>query len=356
MRKGSEMSQTEERLYFTSDYMEGAHPKVMEALMRTNLVSTEGYGEDAFCLDAERRILEACRLPEGEVRFLMGGTQVNQFVIDTLLPPCTGVVSAASGHVSVHEAGAIEFSGHKVLTLEEREGKIDAGSIRRLYLDSMADANHEHMVTPGMVYLSQPTEYGTLYSLKELEEISAVCRQYALPLFVDGARLAYALAAPHNDVTLPDLGRLCDVFYIGGTKCGLLFGEALVFTKKGMIPRLTGQIKQHGALLAKGRLLGVQFQTLFTDHLYEKIGEPAIQSAAAIREELSARGFELSVHAETNQIFFAINNDLLEDLGRKVSYGFMEKIDDNRSMIRFCTSWSTTEEKTNALIRVIREM
>ena len=350
------MTQNTDTLFFSSDYMEGAHPAVLDALSRTNLVSTEGYGEDAYCRDAQRRILEACSLPDGEVRFLIGGTQTNQFVIDCLLPPCSGVLCPSSGHIAVHEAGAIEYCGHKTLPLPTVEGKISASSIRQYTNDARADANWEHMVMPGMVYISQPTEYGTLYSLEELEEISSVCREYGLPLFVDGARLAYALAAPENDVTLADLGRLCDVFYIGGTKCGLLFGEAVIFTRRGMVPRLTGQIKQHGALLAKGRLLGVQFQALFTDHLYEQIGETAIRCAARIREKLLAKGFELSVNSPTNQIFFAIDNSLLDPLSGKVSYGFMEKIDDHRSMIRFCTSWSTTEEKTDALLSVIDQM
>ena len=306
------MTQNTDTLFFSSDYMEGAHPAVLDALSRTNLVSTEGYGEDAYCRDAQRRILEACSLPDGEVRFLIGGTQTNQFVIDCLLPPCSGVLCPSSGHIAVHEAGAIEYCGHKTLPLPTVEGKISASSIRQYTNDARADANWEHMVMPGMVYISQPTEYGTLYSLEELEEISSVCREYGLPLFVDGARLAYALAAPENE--------------------------------------------QHGALLAKGRLLGVQFQALFTDHLYEQIGETAIRCAARIREKLLAEGFELTVNSPTNQIFFAIDNSLLDPLSEKVSYGFMEKIDDHRSMIRFCTSWSTTEEKTDALLGVIGQM
>ena len=350
------MNHRKEKLSFASDYMEGAHPSVMKALMDTNMVSTEGYGEDRYCREAKRKILEECGLPDGEIRFLMGGTQTNQFVIDCLLSPCDGVVCAASGHIAVHEAGAIEYSGHKVMALPHQEGKITANQIRQFVSDCKADLNWEHMVVPGMVYLSQPTEYGTLYSLKELEAISKTCRRHGLPLFVDGARLAYALAAPENDVSLEDLGSLCDVFSIGGTKCGLLFGEAVVFQRKGMVPRLTGQIKQHGALLAKGRLLGVQFRALFTNNLYEQIGKTAIVSAARIREKLISCGFELAVNSPTNQIFIVLDNNLLDPLREKTSFSFMEKIDDRRTMIRVCTSWSTTEEKTDALLEVIDEM
>ena len=345
-----------EKLHFASDYMEGAHPLVLEALNRTNLVSTPGYGEDDYCRDAEKRILEACGCPGGEVRFLVGGTQANQFAIDCMLAPWQGVLCAASGHIAVHEAGAVEFTGRKVMPLPAVQGKITAEQIRQTMADYLADDNHEHMVEPGMVYLSQPTEYGTVYGLAELEAISLACRETGLFLYVDGARLAYSLAVPGNDVTLPDLARLCDLFYIGGTKCGLLFGEALVCTRKGLIPHLTAQIKQHGALLAKGRLLGVQFQALFTDDLYLKLGECAIRSADRIRACLKENGFTLSVDSPTNQVFFTAENDYIRKLADKVEYGFMEKVDEDHSMIRFCTSWSTTDEQTDRLLELISSL
>lgn len=235
------------KLSFASDYMEGAHPDVLEAIIQTNQLSTVGYGKDEFCRKAEKEILAACNCPDGAVHFLMGGTQTNAVVINALLRSYQGVIAAESGHIFVHEAGAIELGGHKILTAKSHDGKLSALSIKQVIDDYYNDANREHTVMPGMVYISQPTEYGTLYSLQELTEISRLCHQHQLPLFVDGARLAYALAADKNDVTLPDLARLCDVFYIGGTKCGLLFGEAVVLTKKDLIPHFFSIIKQHGA-------------------------------------------------------------------------------------------------------------
>jgi threonine aldolase len=350
------MQTTIEKLHFASDYMEGAHPQVLDALVRTNALSTAGYGQDPFCQKAEQEILQACDCPQGEVHFLIGGTQANAVVIDSLLRPYQGVIAAPSGHVAVHEAGAIEYGGHKVLTAQAQAGKLSAASIRQVAQAWQEDANRDHMVMPGLVYLSQPTEYGTLYSLDELTQISAVCRAYDLPLFVDGARLAYALAAPENDVTLADLARLCDVFYIGGTKCGLLFGEAVVLTKRGMIPHFFSMIKQHGALLAKGRLLGVQFDALFRDGLYGRIGVPAIESAARIKQKLQESGYQLAFDSPTNQIFFVADDAFIEKLGQKVEYGFMEKTDPTHTMIRFATAWSTTEEATEALIKLIDEL
>jgi threonine aldolase len=342
-----------EKLHFASDYMEGAHPDVLDALLCTNLLSTAGYGEDEFCRRAAREILDACACPDGEVRFLVGGTQTNAVVIDALLRSYQGVIAAGSGHVTVHEAGAIEAGGHKVLVAGSREGKLSAETVRAVAEGYRDDANRDHLVMPGMVYLSQPTEYGTLYSLRELTEISEVCRDNGLYLYVDGARLAYALASERNDVTLPDLARLCDVFYIGGTKCGLLFGEAVVLTRRGLIPHFFSIIKQHGALLAKGRLLGVQFDALFHDGLYGRIGRPAVESAARIREKLTARGFSLAFDAPTNQILFVVEDGMLDALGARVEYSFMEKADKTHTLIRFATSWSTTREATDALLAVL---
>jgi Threonine aldolase len=347
------MEQFKEKLHFASDYMEGAHPKVLDALVRTNALSTPGYGGDAFCRSAERLILDECGCPDGEVHFLVGGTQTNAVVIDALLQSYQGVLAAETGHVFVHEAGAIELGGHKVLTVPQNAGKLSAESIRQAVRAYREDANREHMVMPGMVYLSQPTEYGTLYSRAELAEISRVCHEAGVYLYADGARLAYALAAPENDVTLRDLAALTDVFYIGGTKCGALFGEAVVFPKKGLIPHFFSIVKQHGALLAKGRLLGVQFGALFEDGLYGRIGAPAIRSARRIREKLAERGYEMPIQSPTNQIFAVLEDSALERLGENVEYGFMEKADETHTMIRFAAAWSTTDAQTQALLRLL---
>ena len=280
------MENTESRLYFASDYMEGAHPAIMKKLMETNLEKTVGYGQDPYTEDAKEKIRKACNAPEAEVFLLVGGTQTNATVIDALLKSYQGVVAADTGHIATHESGAIEFGGHKVLTVPQKDGKISAQQIEKLVKDFYDDANYEHMVMPGMVYISQPTEYGTLYSREELAALSKVCRENHLPLYVDGARLAYALASPENDVTLTDLAELSDVFYIGGTKCGALFGEAVVIPQKGRIPHFFTIIKQHGALLAKGRIAGIQFGELFTDGLYLRIGKPAMEAAEQIKDAL----------------------------------------------------------------------
>ncbi|MCR5236770.1 MAG: aminotransferase class V-fold PLP-dependent enzyme, partial [Lachnospiraceae bacterium] len=258
--------------------MEGAHPAILKKLVETNLERTAGYGYDDFSESARNKIREACAAPDADVYFLVGGTQTNAVMIDALLRPYQGVIAAKSGHISVHEAGAIEFGGHKVLEIDQRDGKIAVEDIERIIREYRQDENRDHMVMPGMVYISQPTEYGTLYSLTELKEISRVCRENHIPLYVDGARLAYALACPENDVTLKDLAMLCDAFYIGGTKCGALFGEAVVIPEHDYIPHLFTIIKQHGALLAKGRIAGLQFDTLFTGGLYDNIGKTAIEA------------------------------------------------------------------------------
>ena len=338
------------RLSFASDYMEGAHPLILQRLMETNLEKSSGYGGDEYSEAARGKIREACKTPEADVFFLAGGTQTNATMIDAMLRPYQGVMAAKSGHVSVHEAGAIEFGGHKVLTLPHRNGKLDAETIRRALETFMADENRDHMVMPGMVYLSQPTEYGTLYSLKELTGISGVCRTHGIPLYVDGARLAYALACRENDVTLPDLGRLCDAFYIGGTKCGALYGEAVVVPKHDAIPHLFTMIKQHGALLAKGRIAGLQFDVLFTEGLYERIGRPAAEAADRIREALKQKGYELAFGSPTNQVFILMSPEDAGTLSEKVEMSFMEQAEDGRWLMRICTSWATTTADTDALI------
>lgn len=299
------------------------------------------------------KIREACKAPDAEIFFLVGGTQTNATVIDAMLKSYQGVIAASTGHISVHEAGAIDFGGHKVLTLPHHNGKISASQIRALLEQYQNDANHDHMVMPGMVYLSHPTEYGTLYSREELMEISSLCRAHQIPLYLDGARLAYALACPQNDLTLADLAALCDVFYIGGTKCGALFGEAVVIPKAGTIPHFFTIIKQHGALLAKGRLLGLQFDTLFTDHLYEKIGLPAIQAADRIRQVLSQNGYALCFDSPTNQVFCVIENAAMERLAKQVEFGFWEAYDDTHTIIRFATSWATRPEDAEPLSYIL---
>ena len=340
-------------LSFSCDYMEGAHPQILKRLMETNLVKTPGYGLDDYSKSAKEKIRDACKAPDAEVFFLVGGTQTNVTMIDAILKSYEGVIAADTGHVSVHEAGAIEFGGHKVLTLTHHNGKINVRQIETLLDDYQNDANRDHMVMPGMVYLSHPTEYGTLYSQAELREISALCRSRNIPLYLDGARLAYALACPQNEITLADIAELCDAFYIGGTKCGALFGEAVVIPKAGWLPHLFTIIKQHGALLAKGRMLGIQFDELFTDYLYGRVGVPAIQAADRIRQILIQKGYTLCFDSPTNQVFCIIENTEMEQLAKKVEFGFWEKYDDSHTIIRFATSWATKMEDVEALCTVL---
>ena len=269
---------------FASDYVAGAHPEIIKRLAETNMENLSGYGTDLYCAQAAEKIRQYCHCPDAEVYFLVGGTQTNQIVISTMLQPYEGVIAADSGHVNVHEAGAIEYTGHKVLSLAGADGKIAAADLDNYVSRFYADDSYEHMVFPGMVYISFPTEYGTLYSKKELQDIYEVCQKRDLPLYIDGARLGYGLASSENDVTLEVLTQLCDIFYIGGTKVGALCGEAVVFTNHHAPKHFVTQIKQHGALLAKGRLLGIQFDTLFTDDLYFKISEHAIRMAAKLKQ------------------------------------------------------------------------
>ena len=345
-----------EKLKFTCDYMEGAHPLIMDALLSTNMMQTSGYGLDEFSASARDKIRKACDAPDAGVYFLVGGTQTNATVIDALLRSYQGVLCAETGHIAVHEAGAIEFGGHKVLPLPHTYGKISATQISS-YMDTfLSDENHEHMVMPGMVYISQPTELGTLYSKEELEAIAQVCRKHDVKLFVDGARLAYALACPENDVTLADLAQLCDAFYIGGTKCGAMFGEAVVIPNPRLLPHMTTIIKQHGALLAKGRLLGIQFDELFKDHLYNTIGHDAITYANQIRQACKRAGLPLYFENPTNQIFCLVTKEQMEKLSEKVVYSFWEKYDEELTVIRFATSWSTRKEDVEALCQVIESL
>lgn len=343
----------EKKLNFASDYMKGAHPAILERLAQTNMMETPGYGQDPFSESARRKIREACGCPQAQVEFLVGGTQTNATVIDALLRSWQGVVAAQTGHIATHEAGAIEAGGHKVLALPHTDGKLDPAVVRAYLADFHADGNRDHMVAPGMVYISHPTEYGTLYSKKDLQDLRAVCDEYGIPLYLDGARLGYALACPENDLTLCDLADLCDVFYIGGTKCGALFGEAVVVPDPDRIQAFFTIIKQHGALLAKGRILGIQFDVLFTDGLYERIGLPAMKAAAQIRAALEEKGYQQCFGSPTNQIFCIMENRRLDAFGESVEYSFWEKYDDSHTVIRLATDWGTTDQETQALIGLL---
>lgn len=342
-------------LNFESDYIEGAHPKILERLVQTNMETLSGYGLDNYCSSAKEKILATCKLSsdEASVDFIVGGTQTNQLVIDSVLKPYEGVVAATTGHVSLHEAGAIEYTGHKVLTVPGHCGKMDAGELEHFISDFYKDGNHEHMVFPGMVYISFPTEYGTLYSKSELNAIHEVCSKYNIPLFVDGARLGYALVCDECDFTLPELARLCDIFYIGGTKVGALCGEAIVFTNKNEPAHFVHLTKKHGALLAKGRLLGVQFDTLFTDNLYFEISRNAIVQTKKLKSALIEKGYKFLLDSPTNQQFIVMENEALKKLERKVQCGFWETVDETHTAVRLATSWATTDEKIAELINLL---
>ena len=338
---------------FTCDYNEGAHPAILERLLATNFIQQPGYGADCFTESAKARIREAVGCPGAEVFLLTGGTQTNSTVIATLLRDYQGVVAAQTGHIAVHEAGAVEYTGHKVLTLPQREGKISARDLSAYLENYYADGSYDHMVFPGMVYISFPTEYGTLYSKAELTEIYAVCRRYELPLFVDGARLGYGLMSPACDVTIQELAQLCDVFTIGGTKVGALCGEAVVFPSGKAPEHFFTMVKQHGALVAKGRLLGVQFDTLFTDGLYFKIARGAMDRALELKKLFLDKGYELFLDSPTNQQFILLTPAAAQALEGKVAYEVWERLPDGRAVTRFATSWATTPEQISALAALL---
>lgn len=340
-------------LYFENDYSEGAHPRILERFIETNMIRQSGYGTDDFCTFAKEKIKAACECPEAQIWLLSGGTQTNQVVISSLLASYQGVIAAETGHIAAHEAGAIEYSGHKVLTLPQHEGKISAEDLKNYVENFYADENYEHMVAPGMFYISHPTEYGTLYTKAELTAISEVCRSYDMPLYMDGARLGYGLMSRRTDLTLPDIARLCDVFYIGGTKVGALCGEAVVFTKGNMPKHFLALVKQRGALTAKGRLVGVQFDTLFTDNLYFDISRQAIETAERLREVFEEKGYEFFLDSPTNQQFIVLKNSELERLRKVVRFSFWERLDSERTVVRFATSWATTLEDVEALRAVL---
>ena len=340
-------------LRFECDYGEGAAPAVLELLQKTNFDQTPGYGEDEYCAKAAAQIRSLCDAPDADVHFFVGATQANLTVIAAALKPWQGVLCADSGHIHVHETGSIEATGHKCLALPGKNGKITARQIRKAEEEHRANASHEHEVQPGMVYISFPTEGGTLYTKAELTELYGTCREYDLPLFIDGARLGYGLMADESDMTLPELARLCDVFYIGGTKCGALCGEAVVFSGMHAPAHPIPRIKQHGALLAKGRLTGVQFETLFTDGLYFEIGRQAIETAQALRRVLHERGYQFFLETPTNQQFVILPNEDMSRIREHASIEYWEKYDETHTVVRFCTSWATTQEDIDALAAVL---
>lgn len=343
-------------LYFENDYCEGAHPAILQKLMETNFEKVPGYGTDPYCASAKEKICAACQCPEADVTFISGGTQTNAIVIASMLHRWEGVVAAATGHVNGHEAGAIEFTGHKVMGLPHKNGKLDAATVRNFCATFYADDNHDHMVFPGMVYLSHPTEYGTLYTKAELEALHAVCQEYKMPLFVDGARLGYGLAAEGTDVTLPDLAKLADVFYIGGTKVGALFGEAVVIMNPALKKDFRFIMKQRGGRMAKGRLLGIQFDALFTDDLYFKISRHADEMAYQIRDIFVSAGYPLLFDSPTNQQYPIMPDEELAILGKNFGYEYWERTDPTHSGVRFCASWATTQENVDALRAAVQAL
>ena len=341
---------------FESDYIAGAHPQILQRLAETNLESLPGYGTDKYCESAKEKIRRAVGLPGADVELISGGTQTNAVVISTVLSDHEGVIAANTGHINTHEAGAIEYTGHKVIPLPHENGRIPPAALREYLRDFYADESHEHMVFPGMVYISHPTEYGTLYSKRELEELSEICRAYDIPLYLDGARLGYGLMSDGTDLTLHDIARLCDIFYIGGTKVGALCGEAVVFTRGNKPPHFLTSVKKRGALLAKGRLLGVQFDALFTDDLYFHIGRHAIDAAKQMKKLFTDRGFRFFIDSDTNQQFVILENGFMRRLQEKVVMSFWEKYDADHTVVRFATSWSTTQADLAALNAALDEL
>lgn len=336
-------------LNFRCDYMEGAHPMIMERLVETNLVQTSGYGEDEFCSSAKKKIQSVCNSPESDVFFFVGGTQTNSTVIGAMLRPYEAVIATTTGHISTHEAGAIEANGHKVIELDQMDGKLSAETIQDYMNQFLEDDTKTHQPQAKMVYVSYPTEYGTLYSAEELSAIRNVCDKYGLYLYLDGARLGYGLASKESDIDFLFLAKTCDVFYIGGTKVGALFGEAAVFNPAITPPHFFTYMKQQGAILAKGRLLGIQFDTLFSNDLYLSISRYALDMAERIKTLFLSKGYELYIDSPTNQQFIILPNEKIDQLKQEVGFEIWETIDSNRTVIRFATSWATTPESIKQL-------
>lgn len=343
-------------IQFQCDYNEGAHPRILERLIQTNLEQTVGYGEDHYCESARNVIKEVCGRADADVHFLVGGTQANATVISSILKPYQGVVCAHTGHINVHETGAIEHGGHKVLAIPSKNGKLDAGDLLKCIQDHYSEDGPEHTVQPGMVYISFSTETGTIYSLSEIRAIRHVCTEYGLPLFIDGARLGYGLASEGCDVTLKDIADLADVFYIGGTKQGALFGEAVVITNNDLKKDFRYCIKQNGGMLAKGRLLGIQFLTLFEDGLYFRLSEHAVSLALKIRDAFKAKGYPFIADSPSNQQFPILPDEVLEKLGKDFLFSIWQKTDEKHTAVRFCTSWATSPEAVDKLLDAIEAL
>lgn len=343
-------------IQFQCDYNEGAHPLIIQRLVESNMQQTIGYGEDSYCKEAIQLIKSACQREDIDVHFLVGGTQTNTTVIAHLLRPYQGVLTASSGHINVHETGAIESTGHKVLALPSNDGKITATQIQEAITAHLNEDGPEHMVQPGMVYLSFPTEVGTIYTYKELQAIRNVCNLHDLPLFIDGARLGYGLCSPECDITLPQIAQLADVFYIGGTKVGALFGEAVVITNDRFQRDFRYSIKQHGGMLAKGRLLGIQFVTLFTNNQYFNIASHAIDEAMRIKKALKEKNIQFLIDSPTNQQFPILNNKQLEILSQDFLFSEWQRVDSQHTAIRICTSWATKGENVDKLLRAIEQL
>lgn len=340
-------------IHFDTDYMEGAHPEIMRRLVETNLDQTTGYGTDPYTAKAKELIRKACGKPDAAVYFLVGGTQTNATVIDALLDKFEGVLAAETAHINVHEAGAIEASGHKVLTLPQHDGKVNKDDVEKYITDFYRDDTYEHMVAPGMLYISHPTEFGTLYTLEELKGLKAVCQKAGIPLYMDGARLGYGLATDSTNVTLKDIAEICDVFYIGGTKVGALFGEAVVAADRNTLPHFFPIVKQHGALLAKGRLLGVQFEALFTNNMYLEIGRHAVRLAMKLKKAFLEKGYKIHIDSPTNQQFVCMPNTVIDRLSKYASFELWGPRGETETVVRFVTDWATSEKDIDKLIELL---
>lgn len=338
---------------FESDYNNGAHQIVLQHLLDTNSYPSSSYGDDIWSRQAREKIRNACRCPDADIYFLVGGTQTNATVIDGVLTGYEGVIAVETGHINVHESGAIEANGHKIITLPSHDGKMEACDLEEFHTRFFSDPVYEHMVIPGIVYITFPTELGTLYTADEIERLYALCQQYEVPLFIDGARLGYGLMSDECDIDLPWLARHCDVFYIGGTKIGALCGEAVVFPRNNAPRHFFNIIKQHGALLAKSRLAGVQFNALFTDNLYFEISRHAVEMALKLRHLFTEAGFEVK-ESSTNQQFVVLTHQQIEDLMHHVGFETWEQIDTDHVLCRFVTSWATTEDDIKALEQAIQ--
>ncbi|MBE6036980.1 MAG: aminotransferase class I/II-fold pyridoxal phosphate-dependent enzyme [Clostridiales bacterium] len=341
---------------FECDYSEGAHPVILDLLAKTNLEQTPGYSEDPYCEEARALVRAYCNAPDAAIHFLVGGTQANVTIIASVLKPYQGVLCAETGHIHVHETGAVEATGHKALALPQTDGKITAAQVEAAYLKQKNDGSHEHIVQPGMVYISHPTECGTLYTKEELTALSETCRKCGLPLFLDGARLGYGLASPGSDLSAEDVATLCDIFTVGGTKVGALFGEAVVITNPALQKDFRYMIKRQGGMLAKGRLLGLQFIGLMKDGLYEALGKKADLLALQIKDGFAAAGCDFLVDSVTNQQFPILTRQQQEILGKKYAYSYWQPVDDGRDAVRFCTSWATKEEDVEELLKDIQNL